>query len=101
MTNPTKINIIGKTGNPKRPNPKPLIPRINSKNTKPMAKMVKPMLTSLRPDYQKLAETAIGCLQSRLAVPNSPGREFVFAPDLIVRESSARTSPRARRGNAG
>lgn len=58
--------------------------------------LIVPTMTSLRPDYQKLAETAIDCLQSRLAAPNSPGREFVFAPDLIARESSAKTMRRTR-----
>ena len=58
--------------------------------------LIVPTMTSLRPDYQRLAETAIECLQSRLSSLTSPGREFVFAPDLIARESSAKISRRVR-----
>ena len=48
-----------------------------------------PTLTTLRPDYVGMANNAIDCLQSRLADPSLPSRESIYAPELIVRESSA------------
>ena len=51
--------------------------------------LIVPAMTTLRPCYQSMADTAIGYLQSRLADPTQAGRECVLAPDLVVRESSA------------
>ena len=50
--------------------------------------LIVPAMTTLRPSYQSMADTAIGYLQSRLADPTQAGRECVLAPDLVVRESS-------------
>jgi DNA-binding LacI/PurR family transcriptional regulator len=54
-----------------------------------LSSLIVPTMTTLRPNYQKMAESAIDCLQSRLKTPGRPRCEYVFAPDLIVRESSA------------
>ena len=54
-----------------------------------LSALVVPTMTTSRPDYQKMAESAVDCLQSRLVNPASPGRECLFAPDLIIRGSSA------------
>ncbi|GHU07086.1 LacI family transcriptional regulator [Betaproteobacteria bacterium] len=54
-----------------------------------LSSLIVPTMTTLRPNYQKMAESAIDCLQSRLQTPERPRCEYVFAPDLIVRESSA------------
>ena len=54
-----------------------------------LAGLMVPSLTTLRPDYVGMANYAIDCLQSRLAVPGLPRRESIYAPELIVRESSA------------
>ena len=54
-----------------------------------LAGLMVPTLTTLRPDYVRMANNAIDCLQSRLADPGLPSRESIYAPELIVRESSA------------
>lgn len=54
-----------------------------------LAGLMVPTLTTLRPDYVGMATNAIDCLQSRLADPGLPSRESIYAPELIVRESSA------------
>ena len=54
-----------------------------------LAGLMVPTLTTLRPDYVGMANNAIDCLQSRLADPSLPSRESIYAPELIVRESSA------------
>jgi DNA-binding LacI/PurR family transcriptional regulator len=58
--------------------------------------LIAPTMTSLRPNYQKMAESAIDCLQSRLLSPERPRREHIFVPELIVRESSAAISDTTR-----
>ncbi|MFT3960684.1 LacI family DNA-binding transcriptional regulator [Propionivibrio sp.] len=50
--------------------------------------LIVPTMTTLRPNYQKMAENAVNCLISRLATPTRADRECIFAPDLIERESS-------------
>jgi len=54
-----------------------------------LAGLMVPTLTTLRPDYVGMAEMAIFHLTSRLKDYSLPSRESVFAPELIVRESSA------------
>ena len=54
-----------------------------------LAGLMVPTLTTLRPDYVRMANNAIDYLQSRLADPGLPSRESIYAPELIVRESSA------------
>lgn len=54
-----------------------------------LAGLMVPTLTTLRPDHAGMAEKAIYFLASRLRDPDLPNREAVFAPELIVRESSA------------
>ncbi len=54
-----------------------------------LSSLIVPTMTTLRPNYQKMAENAIDCLQSRLQDPGLSERECLFAPDLIIRESSA------------
>jgi len=51
--------------------------------------LIVPTMTTLRPNYQKMADAAVDCLISRLATPTRSDRECIFAPDLIERESSA------------
>lgn len=62
-----------------------------------LAGLMVPTLTTLRPDHAGMAEKAIALLQTRLKEPDLPNRESVFAPELIVRESSAPPS----QGKAG
>jgi DNA-binding LacI/PurR family transcriptional regulator len=54
-----------------------------------LAGLMVPTLTTLRPDYAGMAKQAIALLQTRLKTPDLPNRESVFAPELMVRESSA------------
>jgi len=54
-----------------------------------ISSLIVPTMTSLRPSYQTMADTAIDYLQSRLADPARLGRECIVAPDLIIRESTA------------
>ena len=54
-----------------------------------LAGLMVPTLTTLRPDYAGMAKKAISHLTSRLVDPSLPSRETIFAPELIVRESSA------------
>ena len=53
------------------------------------AGLMAPTLTTLRPDYAGMAEKAIESLHSRLSDRKLPSREYVFAPELMARESSA------------
>ena len=53
------------------------------------ASLIAPSLTTIRPDYERMADRAIECLKSRLADNSLPGRESIYAPELVVRESSA------------
>lgn len=53
------------------------------------AALMAPALTTLRPDYAGMAEKAIESLHSRLSDRKLPSREYVFAPELMARESSA------------
>ncbi len=50
--------------------------------------LIVPAMSSMRPSYQSMADTAIDYLQTRLLDPTRAGRECILAPDLIVRESS-------------
>ena len=58
-----------------------------------LAGLMVPTLSTMRPDYARMAEDAIAYLESRLAEPGLPARETVYAPTLIVRESSAAPRP--------
>ena len=58
-----------------------------------LAGLMVPTLTTLRSDYTRMADNAIECLRSRLATPGMARRESVYAPELIVRESSAAPKP--------
>lgn len=53
------------------------------------AALMAPTLTTVRPDYVGMAEKAIEHLHSRLADRSLPSRESIYAPELIIRESSA------------
>lgn len=53
-----------------------------------LASLMVPTLSTLRPDYERMAARTIECLQTRLAEPSLPSRESIYAPDLIARESS-------------
>lgn len=54
-----------------------------------LAGLMVPTLTTLRHDYNGMAEKAVFHLKSRLENPGLPSRESIFAPELVVRESSA------------
>lgn len=53
-----------------------------------ISSLIVPTMTSLRPSYHAMADTAIDYLRSRLLDPDQPGRECIVAPDLVIRESS-------------
>ncbi len=58
-----------------------------------LAGLMVPSLTTIRHDYAGMAKSAIESLQSRFADRNLPSREYIFAPELIARESSAVRRP--------
>lgn len=51
--------------------------------------MTVPAITSLAADYTAMAAQAVDYLRTRLADPALPGRETIYAPELIVRQSTA------------
>lgn len=53
--------------------------------------MVVPTLTTLATDYAVMAEQAVAFLKTRLELPKQPGREKVYMPSLIVRQSSGKS----------
>lgn len=50
--------------------------------------MMAPTLTTLKPDYHGMANKAIDYLRSRLADPKLLSRESIYAPELVIREST-------------
>ena len=54
-----------------------------------LSSMMAPTLTTLKPDYHGMANKAIEYLRSRLADPKLPSRESIYAPELVIRESTA------------
>jgi DNA-binding LacI/PurR family transcriptional regulator len=54
-----------------------------------LSSMTIPALTSLSADYAAMAAQAVDYLRTRLADPGLPGRETIYAPELIVRQSAA------------
>jgi DNA-binding LacI/PurR family transcriptional regulator len=51
--------------------------------------MMAPGITSLGADYGAMAAQAVDYLRTRLASPATPGREAIYVPELIVRQSTA------------
>ncbi len=49
-----------------------------------------PTLTTLATDYGAMAEQAVSFLESRLAMPRQAGREQVYPPRLVIRQSSGK-----------
>ena len=54
-----------------------------------LARFTNPALTTVRHPLEDMAERAIARLLERIAEPGKPSSEFVFAPELIQRASSA------------
>jgi len=55
----------------------------------PLVAFTDPPLTTMRQPVQAIAETAVGVLLEELAGIPGPRDEFVFAPELVVRGSTA------------
>ncbi|WP_029356910.1 LacI family DNA-binding transcriptional regulator [Bosea sp. 117] len=54
-----------------------------------VASLLSPSLTTIRQPFAEMAEAAVGGLKKRMALPTQSGSEHVFAPELIVRASTA------------
>lgn len=48
-----------------------------------------PLLTTVSPDKEQIAEVSLDCIQERIAQPERPARDVVAGHRLVVRESSA------------
>ncbi|MDR2111792.1 MAG: LacI family transcriptional regulator [Candidatus Accumulibacter sp.] len=58
-----------------------------------LSSMMVPTITSLGADYGAMAAQAVEYLRTRLAAPSIPGRETIYVPELIVRQSTTVPSP--------
>ena len=55
----------------------------------PWASAFQPALTVVRQPIAAMAAAALSCLRSRLEGDRQPVRHLVFAPELVIRQSSA------------
>jgi LacI family transcriptional regulator len=70
---------------------------ITGYNDMPLVDLVSPPLTTIRIQHHQIGTEAARLLLRRIAEPNSPIVDLVLRPELIVRESTSRPRPRARR----
>lgn len=50
-------------------------------------------MTTIRQPLQDIADTSVDFVLSRIMAPDLPGRERIFVPELVLRESTARCKP--------
>ena len=60
-----------------------------------LGEYVSPPLTTVRQPLQEIAEAAVNFVLSRIKDPGLEAREKIFAPELVVRESTGPRIPRA------
>lgn len=53
-----------------------------------LSSMIAPALTTIKADYRAMAEQAVSFLRSRLADPREAGRESIYTPELVRRQST-------------